>query len=71
MSSKRVVGQTPSNVPNALSAMDQSNVAALSAELAVPSGTITTTSLNSGDAAARAPTKKARITKSKGLQDQD
>ncbi|PLW14477.1 hypothetical protein PCANC_05575 [Puccinia coronata f. sp. avenae] len=65
MSSKRVVGQTPSDVPNALLATDQSNVAALSAELAVPSDTVMTTSLNSGDAAARAPTKTARVTKSK------
>ncbi|PLW26952.1 hypothetical protein PCANC_27992 [Puccinia coronata f. sp. avenae] len=65
MSSKRVAGQIPSDVPNASLATDPLNFEALSAELVVPSDTVTTTSLNPGNAAARAPTKEARITKSK------
>ncbi|PLW23325.1 hypothetical protein PCANC_26706 [Puccinia coronata f. sp. avenae] len=71
MSSKRVTGQQISEVPGASPAALDSSIAAPSANAGISSDTITPASLASaaplasGDAANRAPAKKARITKSK------
>ncbi|PLW25613.1 hypothetical protein PCANC_27271 [Puccinia coronata f. sp. avenae] len=71
MSSKCLKGQQLSEVPGALPAALDSTIAAPSANVGIPSDTITPASLSSaaslasGYAATAAPTKKARITKSK------